>query len=64
MGYICTPAGLTEEITTGVELCAWPWEMAWLKISEDPVRNLVKAGALIAAEIDRLLRLAEKGGAA
>lgn len=32
----------------------WPWEPAWFKQSEDPIRNLVKAGALIAAEIDRL----------
>jgi hypothetical protein len=35
----------------------WPseWE-GWWKPSNDPIRNLVKAGALIAAEIDRLLR--------
>ena len=35
----------------------WPWEQAWWKPSDDPIRNLVKAGALIAAEIDRLQRL-------
>jgi hypothetical protein len=34
----------------------WPWGKRWWKPSEDPVRNLVKAGALIAAEIDRLQR--------
>jgi hypothetical protein len=34
----------------------WPWESSWWKPSEDPIRNLVKAGALIAAEIDRLQR--------
>lgn len=34
----------------------WPWSSAWWKPSDDPVKNLVKAGALIAAEIDRLLR--------
>jgi hypothetical protein len=34
----------------------WPWETKDWKPSEDPVRNLVKAGALIAAEIDRLRR--------
>lgn len=39
----------------------WPWEVRWWKPSEDPVRNLVKAGALIAAEIDRLQRVAEVG---
>ena len=39
---------------------AWPWERAWWKPSADPIRNLVKAGALIAAEIDRLVRLEDK----
>ena len=34
----------------------WPWEFEWWKPSDDPVRNLAKAGALIAAEIDRILR--------
>jgi len=34
----------------------WPWEEEWWKLAKDPVRNLEKAGALIAAEIDRLLR--------
>lgn len=37
----------------------WPWKSFW-KPSEDPVRNLVKAGALIAAEIDRLQRAATR----
>lgn len=32
----------------------WPWEEEAWKPSSDPVKNLVKAGALIAAEIDRL----------
>lgn len=35
----------------------WPFEESWWKPSECPVRNLAKAGALIAAEIDRLNRL-------
>lgn len=34
----------------------WPWHAEWWKPTDDPVRNLVKAGALIAAEIDRLQR--------
>ncbi len=35
----------------------WPWEWKWWKPTpNDPVRQLVKAGALIAAEIDRLQR--------
>lgn len=33
----------------------WPWDMKWWKPSNSTLRNLVKAGALIAAEIDRLL---------
>lgn len=34
----------------------WPWNRVWWKPSEDPIRNLTKAGALIAAEIDRIQR--------
>lgn len=34
----------------------WPWEEHSWKPDADPIRNLVKAGALIAAEIDRLQR--------
>lgn len=41
----------------------WPWEDCWWKPSADPVRNLVKAGALISAEIDRLLKVAPSGQA-
>ena len=33
----------------------WPWHKKWWKPSNYSVRNLVRAGALIAAEIDRLL---------
>ena len=36
----------------------WPWERKWWK-PKDPIRDLEKAGALIAAEIDRLLRAEE-----
>lgn len=35
---------------------AWPWDEHWWKPTNDVVRQLVKAGALIAAEIDRLQR--------
>jgi hypothetical protein len=39
----------------------WPWETKWWKPTpDDRIRELVKAGALIAAEIDRLKAL---GGA-
>lgn len=41
----------------------WPWNHDWWKPSADPIPNLVKAGALIAAEIDRLLRARETVGA-
>lgn len=35
---------------------SWPWARRWWKPSpDDRVRELIKAGALIAAEIDRLL---------
>lgn len=36
----------------------WPdnWHSTWWKPSDDQVRNLEKAGALIAAEIDRIMR--------
>jgi hypothetical protein len=44
---------------TNVEVL-WPWDMIWWKPTpNDPIRQLVKAGALIAAEIDRLQRLKE-----
>lgn len=36
----------------------WPFELIWWKPTpDDRVRELVKAGALIAAEIDRLQRI-------
>jgi hypothetical protein len=46
--------GLKASTEAGID---WPWHDDWWKPSNDPVRNLVKAGALIAAEIDRLQRL-------
>lgn len=39
----------------------WPWARETFKPSGDPLRDLAKAGALIAAEIDRLQRQAERG---
>jgi hypothetical protein len=36
----------------------WPWDWCWWKPTPDNrIRELEKAGALIAAEIDRLLRM-------
>lgn len=40
----------------------WPWARKWWKPSNEPIRNLVKAGALIAAEIDRLQRASNEKG--
>lgn len=37
----------------------WPWDSCWWK-PKGRIRNLVRAGALIAAEIDRLQRLDEE----
>jgi hypothetical protein len=38
----------------------WPWDPEWWKPDpDDSIHNLVRAGALIAAEIDRLQRLEE-----
>lgn len=34
----------------------WPWAKGWWK-PKDGIRNLIKAGALFKAEIDRLTRL-------
>lgn len=38
----------------------WPWDLKWWKPTT-PRRNLVKAGALILAEIERLDRVRDKG---
>ena len=37
----------------------WPyqWDERWCRRFDDPIRMLVKAGALLAAEIDRLQRI-------
>lgn len=56
-GAICYAYGESSMVNRTVCPVSWPWEAEWLKFDvEDPVRNLVKAGAMLAAEIDRLLR--------
>lgn len=35
----------------------WPWELSWWKPEDSKIKNLAKAGALIAAEIDRIQRI-------
>lgn len=47
-----------EGFDSGRVLATWPWHPSWWKPSDDPIRDLVKAGALIAAEIDRRQRAA------
>ena len=51
---------ITDEGETVYIDSLWPWRLLHFKPKEDPIRNLVVAGALIAAEIDRLLRLRAK----
>ena len=36
----------------------WPWDFEWWK-PKSPIRDLVRAGALIVAELDRRLRAGE-----
>jgi len=56
-------AGCQVHFPSGVDFigaappAAWPFEPSSWKPSDDPIRNLVHAGALIVAEIDRLRRL-------
>lgn len=47
------------EMTQSELLPNWPWDAESWKPSDDNIRNLVKAGALIAAEIDRVQRESE-----
>jgi hypothetical protein len=53
-------ASLASEQALGALECpppaAWPWAHSWWK-PKDQRRNLVRAGALIAAELDRLDRI-------
>lgn len=41
----------------------WPWTWSWWKPGTDRRRQLVKAGALIVAELDRLERAEARAGA-
>ncbi len=49
---------IPEEIVKKDPPFFWPWsDQFWKPTSEDRIRELAKAGALIAAEIDRLQRV-------
>lgn len=56
MCYACPPnVAIRATDSFNVTPRLWPWAPGWWKPSpDDRVRELVKAGALIAAEIDRL----------
>jgi len=64
-----TEAGIVSQIRPDVSVYlssppptgwGWPWQRSEWKPSDDPIENLVRAGALIAAEVDRRLRLREE----
>jgi hypothetical protein len=54
---VSTRVGTHLQLLTANVEAAWPWDKERWKPSMDPKRNLVKAGALIAAELDRLYEL-------
>lgn len=62
MVYVCPPNMRNEYQFMMIDsACSiWPWPSAWYKPGdggvEGRIRELAKAGQLIAAEIDRLLR--------
>lgn len=50
-------------VQTDFQWLLWPWDRdSWKPTPEDRIHELVKAGALIAAEIDRLQRAEEQRG--
>ncbi len=53
----CYALGAT--FVSGSHIDIWPWDSSWWKPRDDR-RNLVRAGALILAEIERLDRAASK----
>lgn len=53
----------TDEMRDGPPPSTWPWDQKWWK-PQDRRRDLVRAAALILAEIERLDRLAQPGDAA
>jgi hypothetical protein len=56
-------AATSERYYAADPLGFWPWDASWWKPSTDR-RNLIKAGALIVAEIERLDRKALNTGSA
>jgi hypothetical protein len=59
--YYALPSAERKDLESTVAVDLWPWDSRWCKLTpDDRIRELEKAGALIAAEIDRLRRLSEK----
>jgi hypothetical protein len=62
LAAVCYATNAVGELDDGNPLFEawWPWDNSyWKPTPGDEIRQLVKAGALIAAEIDRLLRKEE-----
>lgn len=53
-------AGQGYDPPTTIPPEGWPWHAKWWKPSANQLRNLAKGGALIAAEMDRLMRMDEQ----
>lgn len=53
--YAATISDLEASRKSGIITAIWPWHLHWFK-PQGKRRNLVKAGALIVAEIERLDR--------
>lgn len=56
--YALHGAGWTHKLIAPITTL-WPWALSWWK-PKDRRRDLVRAGALIIAEIERLDRLAQR----
>lgn len=56
-----SPKYITTEMFDGDSILHWPWEDEAYKPADSAEENLIKAGALIVAELDRLQRLKHKG---
>jgi len=59
--YALQPHSATIIRDDGRAPIGWPWEAKWWK-PKSPREDLVRAAALIVAEIERLDRLASTGG--
>lgn len=59
-GWVLRGGSCNDYLTAAMKL--WPWDQSWFK-PKDRRRDLVRAGALIVAEIDRLDRSALQGDA-